>query len=136
MFERLGRIGSRPAIALRTATLVAVLALAACNNEPEVISTSAPDPQAAALAAAAPVELPPAIEASRTYRCADNSLLYAEFFTDETVRVRLGERSAAPTLLAAAEAGSPYMGDDYSVSANADTIDFTAPGKGTQSCHA
>ena len=49
----------------------ALLALAACNNkpaQPEVVDTN-PDPMATQLANRAPVELPPAIKAEKTFRC-------------------------------------------------------------------
>jgi hypothetical protein len=116
--------------------LVLLPLLASCTNEPETIVAGNADPQARELAKAAPVELPPAIAASRTYRCKDNSLLYADFFTNSTVNVRLGDRNSAPTKLAAADATAPYTGDGYSISKNASTVQFTAPGKGAQSCKA
>ena len=120
--------------ALAAASLAALLALGACKNEPEVIDTN-PDPQADVLANAAPVAPPPMIQASRTYRCKDNSLLYANFYTDNTVQVR-SEPQGAPTILTAAEGQPPYLAEGYSLSANAAQISYTAPGKGTQSCKA
>ncbi len=53
---------------------IAAAALAACNNE-TIVANEQPDPMADELANAAPVELPPAIAASKTYRCKDNSLV-------------------------------------------------------------
>ena len=93
--------------------LVAALALAACNNNqsPEVVDTTAPDPDAAALANAAPVELPPAMRKQTTQRCADGSLVYVDFFQgDKQVLVRT-ERNGAPTVLKAPAAGEPYTAD-------------------------
>lgn len=121
---------------IAAAGLAASLALAACSNEPETIVGERYDPQAEALANAAPVELPPSIQASRTYRCRDNSLVYADFFTNDTVRVRLGERSAEPTVLTAEGGNPPYTAEGYSLSANATEISFTAPGRGSQTCTA
>ena len=113
----------------------ACLALAACNMQPETVTADdVPDPQAAELAKAPPVELPPAIAASRTYRCKDNSLVYIDFYTNDTALVRK-ERGGEAVTLAAAEGNPPYTADGYSVSANADEISYTAPGKGNQSCH-
>ncbi|HWH18232.1 MAG TPA: hypothetical protein VNT77_07875, partial [Allosphingosinicella sp.] len=83
---------------LTLGAFAALLSLAACNNEPEVVDAN-PDPQAAELAKAERVELPPAIAASRTYRCKDNSLLYVDFYTNNTANVRLGSREEMPTQL-------------------------------------
>jgi hypothetical protein len=78
---------------------------------------------------------PPMIQANRTYRCKDNSLLFAEFFTNDTVIVR--DRKDGPgTTLTAAAGQPPYVAEGYSVSANAAQISYTAPGKGTLSCKA
>lgn len=120
---------------LAAASIAATLSLAACSNEPEVVDTN-PDPQAEALKAAPPVELPPAIAASRTYRCKDNSLVYIDFYTNNTARYRAEKGGAATALTAAEGATGPYTADGHSVSANAETITLTAPGKGTQSCKA
>ena len=61
---------------IRKLTLIAMATttLAACNNDP-IVGKDAPDPMAQELANAAPVELPPAIASSKTYRCKDNSLV-------------------------------------------------------------
>lgn len=117
------------------ACAAAFTSLAACNTEPEVVTANAPDPQAEALANAAPVELPPAIAATRTYRCKDNSLVYADFYTNDTVKVR-ADRAEEGTILTRGEEGDAYTADGYSVSDNAESITYTAPGKGTQACNA
>ena len=118
---------------LAAAPLAALLALAACQNE--TIDGNV-DPQANATnTAAAPVEAPPMIQASRTYRCKDNSLLYADFYTNDTVQVR-SAKDKPPTILTAAAAGQPYVAEGYSLSANSEQISYTAPGKGAQSCKA
>lgn len=117
------------------ASLAALLSLAACNQEPETISSNGDDPQAEELAKAAPVELPPAIQSSRTYRCKDNSLLYATFYTNNTVKVS-AEQGAEGTILTAAEGKPPYVAEGYSLSANDATVTYSAPGKGSQSCKA
>jgi len=113
----------------------ALLALSAC--EPATIDPNADANAAAANAAnaAASVEAPPMIQANRTYRCKDNSLLYADFYTDNTVQVRTA-KDQPPTTLTAAAAGQPYTAEGYSLSANSDQISYTAPGKGAQSCKA
>jgi hypothetical protein len=120
-------------IRLAAAPLAALLALAACGNE--TIDGNV-DPQAnAANTVAAPVEAPPMIQASRTYRCKDNSLLYADFYTNDSVQVR-SAKDQPPTILTAAAGQPPYVAEGYSLSANAAQISYTAPGKGTQTCKA
>lgn len=120
---------------LAAAPLAVLLTLAACDNQPETVEAGVPDPQAKELAKAAPVELPPAIAASRTYRCRDNSLVYIDFYTNNTAMVRKEQGGEAVTLTAPAE-GQPYVADGYSVSANADQIEYSAPGAGSLSCRA
>jgi len=117
---------------LAAAASAALLALSACQQaEPEVVN--AYDPQADELANAAPVELPPSIIASRTYRCRDNSLVYVTFYSNDTARIRTSENGPETTLTA--EGGTPpYRAPGYSVAANADNTNITAPGKNNLSC--
>ena len=112
-----------------------LLALGAC--EQETIDPNADDRADAANVAnaAASIPPPPMIQASRTYRCKDNSLLYADFYTNDTVQVRAKKDQPGTTLTAAA-AGQPYTAEGYSLSANSEQISYTAPGKGAQSCKA
>lgn len=120
---------------VHAAGLAALIALAGCNSEPEVVVINRPDPMAEALKNAGPIEPPPMIEASHTYRCADNSLVYVDFYTNDTAAVRT-ERGTAPVAILAAQGGNPpFVAEGYSVSAEAEEIAFTAPGKGTQTCH-
>lgn len=117
------------------AAAAALSALAACSGEPETITVNQYDAQSAALRNAAPVELPPSIQASRTYRCSDNSLAYVDFYDNNTATYRASE-SAAPVMLSTGEGGTPpYTADGHSVSANADNVRITAPGKNNLSCH-
>lgn len=119
---------------IAAASLAAFLSLSACKQE-TITANEAQDPQAAELAKAKPVELPPAIVASRTYRCKDNSLLYAEFLSNNTARVR-SEQGGTPTVLTAEAGNPPYKAEGYSLSANATQVTYAAPGKGSQSCKA
>ena len=125
---------NKPLIPLAAASFAALLSLSACNNKPEVVDLN-PDPDAQTVANAAPVAPPPMIQASRTYRCKDNALLYADFYTDNTVRVRTAPTGPSTTLTAAG-GNPPYVAEGYSLSANAAQISYTAPGKGTRSCKA
>ena len=118
--------------ALLAAAPLLAFALAACQQQ---TIDGNDDPQAQALNNAAPVEAPPMIQASRTYRCKDNSLLYADFYTNDTVLVR-AKKDGPGTTLTAPAAGQPYVAEGYSLSANAPQVNYTAPGKGGQSCKA
>jgi hypothetical protein len=123
---------NKPPLPFAAASFAALLLISACDNKPEVVDTT-PDPQAAALNSAAPVARPPMIQASRTYRCKDNALLYADFYTDNTVRVRNSAQGESTTLTAP-DGKPPFVAEGYSLSANSTQISYTAPGKGTRSC--
>ncbi|MDB5670103.1 MAG: hypothetical protein JWO25_1062 [Alphaproteobacteria bacterium] len=117
------------------APVAALLSLAACNNKPTEIVGGPDDPQAEALKHAPKVAPPPMIQASRTYRCKDNSLVYVDFYTDNSAQVRT-KKDGEAVKVTGTDGKPPFAGGGYSVSANATTIDFTAPGKGSQSCKA
>ena len=113
---------------LAVATAAAFLTLGACGDSaPETVNTY--DAQGEALKNAAPVVLPPAIVASRTYRCSDNSLYYVDFYDNNTALIRTTQEGM-PTSLTSADGTAPYAGEGYTVSANANNV--TINGK---SCH-
>ena len=115
----------------------ALLALAGCNSEPETITADKNDPQAEALAKAAPVELPPAIKASKTYRCKDNSLVYITFMTDGvTAMVRDKQEEPPVATLKAPAAGEAFVSEGYSLSGDGDTVTYNSPDAGSQTCSA
>jgi len=116
------------------AVLGATLLLAACGK-PETISGDSPDPDAAALNAAKPVELPPMVTQSRTYRCNDGSLVYVDFFSNNTAVIKKDKKGAG-TMLTAPSAGKPYAADGFSVSADGPQDNIAAFGKSSQSCKA
>ena len=119
---------------LAAAAAAASFALAGCNNnEPVVINKE--DPMAEQLRNAAPVAPPPMIQVTRTYRCRDNSLLYVDFYTNDTAAVRTREGEAPVAMLTAEGGNPPYTGSGYSVSGSGTQVSITAPGHGTQSCH-
>jgi hypothetical protein len=115
------------------APLAALLILSACNQEDHNIVADENDPQSEALKKAPPIEAPPMIQASRTYRCKDNSLVYVDFYTNNTARIRTG-KDAQPTTVTSPDGTAPYTAEGWSVSANAPQVTIAAPGKGTQSC--
>ena len=92
-------------------TLAAAAALAGCNKENHTIvagpnpttTTRTPPPMQ-------PVALPPAIAASKIYRCADNKLVYVDWLSDNKSRERPHRTRRSPTQVSAAEAGQPMTG--------------------------
>ena len=131
---------------------VAMLALAACNKTET--PTEAEAAATAAKEAAAPIELPPAITASATYRCADNTILYVDFLgANIAADIRVGEKTAdalrvsaaapaapaagaAPVDAAAAAPAGPLKSADGQalLSGSGSNINVKLPGKGAQSC--
>ena len=120
---------------LIAAPLAALLALGACNKEPEVIDTN-PDPMANALANAQPIELPPAVKDSVSYRCKDNSVVFVDFLSDDkSANVRL-DRGDLPTHVVAAAPGEPMTAEGgWSVSGAGESVEIAVPGKSAQSCN-
>jgi uncharacterized lipoprotein len=113
---------------LAAAAIAALASLAACH-QPEVITVNQYDPQAEALKNAPPVAPPPMIQATKTYRCADNSLYFVDFYTDNTATIRTS-REGSPTRLESSNGEPPFTGGGNSVSATGDRV--TINGK---SCH-
>lgn len=127
---------------LLLAACAAALALSACQQkEPEVVQSNV-DAQAEALKTAPPVELPPAIKIAKTYRCKDNSLVYVSFMTDDvTAAVRDKQEEPPVATLKAPAAGQAFVGQGesgkgFSLSGSGDTVSYTSPDSGTQSCSA
>lgn len=126
---------------LRSAPVAALLLLSACNEPETIVSGGVPEDRAetAALNAAKPVELPPAMTAAaKPYRCKDNSVVFIDLFAgDKQATVHPGESTAAGVVLKAEEAGQPLVGEGgWKMAGTGDTIELTQPGKGTQSCKA
>lgn len=127
--------------ALRALPLVALAALAACDNKPTtIVAGGGPaDPTANQIAAAPPVKLPPALLATKSYRCKDNSLIYIDWFNDnETANLHLKKKDGTPVHLEAPAAGQPYVGQGYELTGKADSgsVTFKTPGGSGQSCDA
>ena len=121
---------------LTLAAVAATLMLAACDNKPEVVTTTAPDPLAAEVANRAPVELPPALKAEVTFRCKDNSLAYVSFFEGDKMALVTLDKAKPPVKLTAPEPGKPMTGEGYVVSGTPKAIELTTPAKPAQSCKA
>ena len=124
-----------------TLTALGVLALAGCKQE-TIVAGEQPDPMARELANAAPVELPPSIASSKTYRCKDNSLVQIDWLAQDKGAYVHGDGSAQTHLKPAQAAeGKPASTDltaegGYALKGNAtaSTVTLTLPGKGAQAC--
>lgn len=119
------------------AAAAVLLSLAACENKPEEVSGTAPDPQAEALKNAPKIELPPSIEASVSMRCKDNSVVFADFYQGAK-QVLIKETKDGPgKMLKAPEAGQPFVADGgYKVTGTSKNATIEVPGKGSRACHA
>jgi len=128
---------------IRTLNLTAfsLLALAACKQE-TIVAGEQPDPMARELANAAPVELPPSIASSKTYRCKDNSLVQIDWLAQNKGAYVHGDGQAQTHLKpAAAVEGQPASTDltadggfVLKGNATASTVTLTMPGKSAQAC--
>lgn len=124
-------------IALTSVTLVA------CNNEP-IVGGKQPDPMARELANAAPVELPPAIASSKTYRCKDNSVVQIDWLQGGKGAYVHGDGQAQTHLKPVEPVdGKPASTDlvaegGYMLKgqASAHSVTLTLPGKGAEVCKA
>ena len=67
-----------------------------------------------AVANAGSVTLPPAIAASKTYRCKDNSLVYVDWLSDGSARVKKDKNEVGTPVTPGSE-GSPLTGDPQAV---------------------
>jgi hypothetical protein len=125
---------------LATAATAALILLAGCQSEPIKVGEGA-DPQAEALKNAPKVALPPTMK-DKTYRCKDNSVVYVSFSSDNlTAMVRDKEEEPPRTTLKAPAPGQPFEGQGpeakgFKLSGSGDTVTYTSPDSGTQTCRA
>jgi hypothetical protein len=128
---------------------LSMLALAACNKSETPAGDAATE---TAATTAAPVELPPSITASGTYRCADNTILYVDFLgQNEAADIRVGDKAATAVRVTAPVAEAPAAGaapaaeaapagpmksadGEASLSGSGDQINVKLAGKGAQTC--
>jgi hypothetical protein len=128
---------------------LSMLALAACNKSETPAEGEA---GADTAATAAPIEMPPAITASGTYRCADNTILYVDFLgKNEAADIRVGDKAATAVRVTAPVAEAPAAGaaqaaeatpagplksadGESSLSGSGAQINVKLAGKGAQTC--
>ena len=116
--------------------LAAVAALAGCSKENHNIVAGPADGDEANIAANAGVQLPPSIATSKVYRCADNSVAYVDWLSDNKSANLRSEANGSPTNVVAAEPGKPMTGGGYSVTGSAKSSNITVvrPGHASTSC--
>lgn len=114
----------------------ALFTLAACNNnqEPEIVDTN-PDPMAKEISNAAPVELPPAVKESVSYRCKDNSVVFVDFLADDLSANLRAKREDMPTQVKATEPGGKMTAEGYSISGSGKSVQIAMNGGKEQNCN-
>ena len=98
--------------------LGAAAALAGCEQE-TIVAQGPYDPRPNSAADASSTTLPPAISASKTYRCKDNSLIYVDWYSDGSARVKASRNevgTSIPALAPDATEPSPLTGSAGSAS--------------------
>lgn len=115
----------------RTFTIFALAAAATisgCDNSDHTIVTGEPyDPQANAVENLQNIELPPSIVASHAYRCKDNSLVYVDWLSNDTARIKQS-RDEVGTSVTKGEDGT-YTADGQSLSGSPSDQTVTVNGK-------
>jgi len=115
-----------------------LLAVSACGNDkPEVVGGGPGDPMADQLNNAAPVELPPMVKKSKTYRCKDSSLIYVDYMSDDKTMMIRTEKEGVATKLTADETGKTFKADGgWSLTGAESEVSVELPGKGALTCKA
>lgn len=121
-----------------TIALLAAAALAGCNKTPAANDTANAEANAANASANVAAEMPPAIAASKIYRCKDNSVAYVDWLAGDLTADIRDEQGGTATRLTAAKAGDALKAEGYSLIGlpTAKTVTITRPGKGEQACKA
>lgn len=130
-------------IRLPLVALGAILSLSACDDGGHTIVQQGPvDPMANEIANAAPVELPPSIAASKTYRCDGNKVVEIDWTERNGKPAGANYRVGADTIesvvtTAPSEGTGPYTGADGSSingTKDAASVQVTLPGQSAITC--
>jgi len=115
---------------------LATIALTACGKSDHNIVAGSKEDNATVNPAA--VVLPPAIEASKSYRCKDNSVVYIDWLDDKKTADISAKKGGPATRVTSAEAGKAMTAAGYSLTGTKDSTAITLDrlGKGSQSCKA
>lgn len=119
-------------------TLAAVAALAGCH--PTTIDPNKDNSADANTSATnSAIALPPSVVSTKTYRCADNKIVYVDWLSDNKSANLRTDKEGSPTQVTAAEAGKPMSAaGGYSLEgASSDaSVKIAIPGHPAQSCKA
>jgi hypothetical protein len=118
-------------------TLAAAAALAGCKQSHTIVA--GPPNYDNNVAANANVQLPPAIIATKLYRCTDNSVVTVDYLSDnKSANVRAGKDTTS-TQVTAPQPGQPMTSaNGYSVDGSPDSSSakIAVPGHPSQTCNA
>lgn len=113
------------------------LALAACNSQPTTINQIDTDDMKDKVSHAAPVTLPPSIAATKSFRCADNDVVFVDFYSDGLSAGIHLKKDSPPVIVKGPAAGQPMVADGgFSLTGTktASSVKIAVPGKAEQSC--
>lgn len=115
----------------RRVLLVSLLTgfVAACDRSQDQAAQNVQPPEQ-------PIQMPPSIAASHTFRCKDNSIVYVDFFSDRLTASLRAEKNGPPIRLVAAAKGEPFTGEGYVLVGSDTSITLTKPGTASQACKA
>ena len=121
-----------------TLALLAAAALAGCNKTATTNDVANADANLAANEANVAASMPPAIIASKIYRCKDNSVAHVDWLASGTTADVRDELGGTATRLTAEAAGGALKAEGYALIGlpTAKTVTLTRPGKGEQACKA
>jgi hypothetical protein len=122
---------TRPALAL---LIAGIAALSACHQK----NSSGGSEADTNTTAPKNVELPPMIQAAKSYRCGDNSTVYVDWMSDKKSANIRTSQTGAPNHVSAEAEGQPMSGNGYTLEGAfaGPSVKVTLPGKGTQTCEA
>ena len=106
---------------------IAAAALAGCGDNTIVAGGPDDDPANQAPATNEPVELPPSIVANRTYRCRDNSLVYVDWLSNDTARVKASREEVGVTVTKGADGA--YVAEGQKLTGDPSASSITVNGK-------
>lgn len=124
-------------MSLRVVSLVscaaALAVIAGCNPSPDPAQGNGAFPGGAE-GKGSDVGLPPSVKLTRIFRCADRDTYYADLLADDlTARLRRQPTGPATELRASAP-GEAFVAEQYSLSADGESLEVRRPGKAPVSC--
>ena len=122
---------------LAIAALAATALIGCSKKNHTIVADSGGDRNTPVSTPLDPASLPPAIVASKIYRCQDTHLIYVDWLADNLSADIRTDKNGAAILVKAPEAGKPMVSDSgYSLtgSATGSSISVKLPGQGAESC--